>query len=113
LTSVLAAHSERKTLPSANPVTRTVTLWPARSPPEGVTVTVGWLHARPGTPDGVQVSGLVPATVLALGEVAGLTEVAVFAPVPAAGADDRPPHEAASTDKIKMTAAKTPPRPSM
>jgi len=89
-------------------VTRTVTRCPARSPPDGVTVTVGWVHEKPGTADLEQAPGFVPAAVLA---VAALAAVVVFALVPAAGTDDRPPHEATSRDR--MTAAKTALRQSM
>jgi len=66
------------------------------------------VHEKPGTADLEQAPGFVPAAVLA---VAALAAVVVFAPVPAAGTGDRPPHEATSTDR--MTAAKTALRQSM
>ncbi|HEX4657832.1 MAG TPA: hypothetical protein VH307_10630 [Streptosporangiaceae bacterium] len=69
------------------------------------------MHEKPGTSDREQAPGFVPASALALAEVAALAAAVVFAPVPAAGTDDRPPHEATSRDR--MTAGKTALRQSM
>jgi len=109
--TALAAHSERNTFPpTANPVTRTVTGCPFRSPVDGVTVIRGWVQENPGVPDRGQAFGLVRATGL---PPAGAPVVAGFAPV-VAGAGDWLLHETAGKHtKTAMTAVRSRLRPAM